>query len=88
MKAKKMKEFKTEVGHYEPVIIKKGVNETFLQDYTNNSRKPLKEGDIFWMVNLGDGGSFDVKDQEFAEIISRLVRIENKLNRVLRRENK
>ena len=88
MKAKKMKEFKTEVGHYEPVIIKKGVNETFLQDYTNNSRKPLKEGDIFWMVNLGDGASFDVERQEDAEILSRLINIDKKLNRLLRRERK
>lgn len=75
---------KTKVGNYLPVKIKKGVNETFLQDYTNNNKKPLKEGDIFWMVNLGNGASFDCERQEDAEIISRLVKIENKLDRWLK----
>lgn len=64
---------KPKVGSYFPVKVEKGINETTL---------PLKEGDIFWEVNLGDGGFFDTEHQEDAEIISRLVRIEKLLRKI------
>ena len=72
-----MKKFKVKVGGYIPVKVEKGVNETTL---------PLKQGEIFWEINLGDGGSFDVERQEDAEIISRLIRLEKKLNKLLRKQ--
>ena len=58
------------IGDYELVKVEKGVNETSLN---------LKEGEVFWTVCLDKGHYFDVKTQEYAEILSRLVRIENKL---------
>ena len=67
-----------DVGHYGPVKVEKGVNETIL---------PLKEGMIFWTVELGNRSSFDVERQEDAEILSRLVRIEKKIDKVLRKND-
>ena len=64
------------IGHYEPHTVRKGINETTL---------PLKEGDIFWMIKIDKGGYFDVEKQEDAEIISRLVRIETNLKKLLRK---
>ena len=57
------------IGEYEPVKVEKGVNETTL---------PLKEGEIFWMVNC--------ETQTEAEIISRLIRIEKLLKRKWKQE--
>lgn len=72
-----MKE-KLKIGSYEPVKVKKGYNETVL---------PLKEGDIFWLIRTEDGG-FDTLRQEDAEIISRLIRVEQLLKRLMREEKK
>ena len=66
---------KPKIGHYTPVKVKHGVNETTL---------PIKEGGIFWMVNMGEGASFDVERQEDAEIISRLILLDKKLDKVLK----
>lgn len=63
------------IGHYEPVIVEKGVNETSL---------PLKEGEVFWTIKLDNEGLFDVDNQDTAEIISRLVRIESLLKNILK----
>ena len=59
---------------YVPMMQKKGVCEAFIED--------IKEGDIFWCISLEDGGCIDVKRQEDAEIIYRLVRIEKLLKRL------
>lgn len=63
------------VGFYEPMKVKKGVNETTL---------PLKEGQIFWLIKTEYGG-FDTERQEDAEIISRLVRIEQMLKKIIKK---
>ena len=63
------KDLKLSVGDYTPLVQKKGINEAFIDD--------IKEGDIFWCVKLEDHVCIDVKQQEDAEILSRLVRIEN-----------
>ncbi len=73
-KINKMRD-RLKIGQYEPVKVQKGYNETFL---------PLKEGKIFWTIKVDNEGLFDVEDQEIAEIISRLVRIEKKLDKHLR----
>lgn len=62
---------KPKVGHYVPMVVKKG--ETELGN--------CKDGTVFWMVCLGEGAYFDVMKQSEAEILSRLVRIENLLKR-------
>ena len=68
---------KTKPGQYIPVKVEKGVNETTLS---------LKEGEIFWMVDMGEGASFDVEDQEDAEIISRLILLDKKIDKILKNE--
>lgn len=60
------------IGHYEPVKVEKGVNETSL---------PLKEGEIFWEVCIGKGAGYGCLTQTEAEIISRLVIIEQLLKK-------
>ncbi len=75
MKAKKTRD-RLKIGDYEPVKVQKGFNETTLL---------LKEGEIFWTIRLNNEGLFDVEKQEDAEIISRLVRIENLLKKVLKK---
>ena len=80
MKSKKNKNLKVrrnrlKIGDYEPVKVEKGYNETVL---------PLKEGQIFWTIKMDKYGLFDCKRQEDALIISSLVRIEKKLDRLLR----
>ena len=62
---------KKEIGHYKPMRVRRGVNETTL---------PLKEGELFWSIYLGDGCTFDTERQKDAEIISRLARIEKKMD--------
>lgn len=61
-------------GEYSVEVFKKGENEANL--------KGLKNGDIFFMISLGKGVYHDTASQESAEIISRLVRIENKLTKI------
>jgi predicted RNase H-like nuclease (RuvC/YqgF family) len=55
------------IGHYEPRVVEKGVNETDFK---------LKEGDVYWVVELEDHSQMDVKEQIDAEILARLVRVE------------
>lgn len=72
------------IGQYEPIKVEKGVNETVLERFG----KPLKEGEIFWTIKLDNEGLFDVDNQDTAEIISRLVRVETKLNKLLSKRKK
>jgi hypothetical protein len=58
------------VGHYEPRIVKKGFEETSLD---------VPEGEAYWLIRLDRYSGMDVKTQFEAEVISRLVRIENLL---------
>jgi len=60
------------IGQYEPREMKKGVDETVL---------PVKEGGVFWVIQIDKHTKCDVLHQESAEIISRLVRIENLLRK-------
>jgi len=60
------------IGNYEPNRVKKGYNETHLK---------LKEGETFWVVQIEKDVQMDVITQTEAEIISRLVRIENKMKK-------
>ena len=64
------------IGQYEPVKMEIGINETTLD---------LKEGEIFWTIKLNNEELFDVENQEDAEIISRLVRIESMLKNLLKK---
>ena len=70
------------VGQYEPIEVERGVNETTLERFG----KPLKEGEIFWTIKLDNEGLFDVDNQDTAEIISRLVRIEIMLKKILKQK--
>jgi len=70
---------KPKIGSYEPLVVKKGYNETTL---------PVKEGGVFWLVHTEVGGGIDCATQEEAEVLSRLVRIENKLDKLLRKNVK
>jgi len=60
------------VGHYEPREVKKGFNETTL---------PVKEGGIYWVIQLDKYSQMDVRHQETAEIMSQLIKINNLLKR-------
>lgn len=60
------------VGSYEP---------TDWETYNPNTKKYDKSY-FAWEVNLPDGGSFSCKKQIDAEILSRLVRIEETLRRL------
>ena len=71
------KNFKREVGFYEPFKVEKGKNETNL---------PLKEGDTFWLVYDGEGGAIDVEKQIDAEILSNILHIKYKLDKLLKGE--
>ncbi len=66
----------SKLGAYSPVRVDKKYNTTTL---------PLEVGDIFWRVELGKRGSFDVAEQIDAEILSTLLTIEDKINRLFKR---
>lgn len=67
-----MKE-KMKIGEYQLFKVEKNINETTL---------PLKEGELFWTVRLSKDVDFDCETQTEAEIISRLVKIENMLKKL------
>lgn len=71
------KRFKRGVGFYEPFKVEKGKNEPSL---------PLKEGDIFWLVYDGEGGAIDVEKQIDAEILSNILYVRHKLDKLLKGE--
>ena len=62
---------KFSVGEYKCFVQKKGKCEACLEN--------MKEGEVFWTVKISKNGYYDTKNQDMAEIISRLVRIEEKL---------
>ena len=62
------------VGDYLPFVQSKGKVESFITP-------KLKDGTVFWTVRIDKDGYFDLKEQSDAEILSRLVRIENLLKR-------
>ena len=62
-----------QVGHYEPRKVEKGFEETILD---------VPEGEIYWLVKIDKGVHMDVKEQIQAELLSRLVRIETKLDKL------
>ena len=55
------------VGTYEARVVEKGVEETTLS---------IKEGDIYWIVQMDNESQMDVERQVDAEILSRLIRFE------------
>lgn len=65
---KKPREIK--IGEYDIRIVKKGIETTSL---------PIKEGEPYYMIRLDKESWMDVGSQVHAEILSRLIRIENKL---------
>ena len=64
------------IGDYEPKITEKGYEESLLN---------LEDGAVFWTVKLDKYSGFDVATQFEAEVLSRLVNIERKLDRLLRK---
>jgi hypothetical protein len=60
------------IGEYDVRVVKKGVETTSL---------PVKEGEVYYMIRLDKHSWMDVQNQINAEIISRLVRIENLLKK-------
>lgn len=64
---------KMKIGNYEPVTQKKGINEAFV--------KGIKEGEVYWRIQIDKHGQMDVKTQTEAETISRLIRKERQLAR-------
>lgn len=71
--AKGKKEWK--IGEIKTFVVKKGVQETFL---------PLKEGELYFTIKLDEEGFIDLEDQVEAEMLAHLVRIENKLDKLLK----
>ena len=64
---------KLKIGDYEPCVVKKGFEETTLD---------VPEGEVFWMVQDEGGASMDVKEQIDAVILSKLIRIEQRLKKI------
>ncbi len=64
------------IGEYECLTVKKGYNEPFI--------KNMKEGEVYWSVKIDKDGKFDTKRQEDAIIISELIKIRRKLNKIAR----
>jgi hypothetical protein len=58
------------IGAYELRTVKRGFEETNIG---------VPEGDVYYVVQLDKTGQMDVKTQIEAEVLSRLVRIENEL---------
>lgn len=63
------------IGHYEPSTQEKGVNEFA------GSEVIIPDGSVFWTVQTNKDRQFDVLRQEDAEILSRLVIIEQLLRK-------
>lgn len=59
-----LKKLKETPGFLEPCTYKKGKCESPIEG--------LKEGDLFWTINTGEGRWYDCKEQDIAEIISTL----------------
>lgn len=59
------------IGEYDIRIV--GENET--------TNLPLKKGEIYYMIRIDKESWLDTSSHAHAEIISRLIRIENKLNK-------
>lgn len=70
---RKIKKKKLPIGRYGSFIQKKGKCEACLDN--------IKDGEAFFTIQLEDNTALDVKSQADAEIISRLVRIEQLLRR-------
>ena len=76
MKPMKIRD-RLKIGQYEPLKAEKDVNEPFC--------KSIKWGQIYWTIKMSKYGLFDVEREEDAVIISRLVSIERKLDKLLRK---
>lgn len=66
------------IGEYESVVQKEGYNESFV--------KGVKEGEVYYQIRVDRYGILDVKNHSEAITISSLTRIENKLDRLLKRK--
>jgi len=62
------------IGSNEPRVVKKGFEETTLD---------VPEGETYWIVQIDKIGQMDVEKQVEAELLSRLVRVELKLDKLL-----
>ena len=60
-----------DIGEYRVYTHKEGKHEAFIEG--------ILEGEVFYTIKLDEHGKLDVKTQAEAEIISRLIKIENKL---------
>lgn len=67
------------VGEYEPVVQKEGVNEAFL--WKDDGAPLIKEGNVYWRVQIDKNGQLDCQRQEDAFIISKLINIERMLKK-------
>ena len=68
------------IGNYESVAQKKGYDEAFIDE--------IKEGQVYWRVQIDKYGQMDLRTQFEAEVISRLVKIEKLLRRHNGRQGK
>jgi hypothetical protein len=64
-------------GTYDVFIQKKGQQEAFI--------KGIKEGEPYYTVWIDNRGGIDTKNQEYAIILSTLIRIEQKLKKMDKR---
>ena len=81
------------IGWYEPIIVKRGseliadIKEVGFWWVIKNKLKHwwfrLTEF-IEWDVTIGGGVFFTTRNQEVAELLSRLVKVENKLDKLLK----
>jgi len=69
-----MKSEDMKVGSYYPREQEKGENEALIEG--------LKEGDTYWTVRLSKYGWYDCRTQYNAEVLSRMVLIDRRLNRM------
>ena len=70
---------KMKIGDYEPRIQEKGLNEAFID--------AIKEGEPYWTIRLDEFGNYDTETQDTAIIISKLVKIENMLEKLMEKED-
>ena len=67
-------------GDYVPEVQKKGVNEAFIEG--------IKEGQVYWTVKLDNDGLLDVRTQSEAITISRIIRLEQRMEKMIKELNK
>lgn len=67
-----------EIGEYEARIQQKGFNEAFIED--------MKEGDVYYVVQVDEYSKIDVATHVEALILSRLIMLEQRIKKIEQRQ--